>query len=183
MKVVVLVLFALMPLAAMAQWQWIGNDGKKVFSDQPPPSGIPDKNILRRGNMPATARAGASSVGTTPALGADAADGSAVGAKTGADDEKNAGTAAPKPQRVDKELEAKIRKAEEAKKAEQTAKEQETAKARSENCGRARRGMVTFDSGVRVARLNDKGEREIMDDKTRAAESERLRSVIQSDCG
>ena len=39
-----------------------------------------------------------------------------------------------------------------------------------------------MDSGMRVARLNAQGEREIMDDKTRAAENQRLQSVIDADC-
>jgi hypothetical protein len=33
-----------------------------------------------------------------------------------------------------------------------------------------------------MARTNDKGEREIMDDAARAAESKRLDTVIASDC-
>jgi hypothetical protein len=56
------------------------------------------------------------------------------------------------------------------------------AQAKSENCQRARQGKATMDSGMRVARLNAQGEREIMDDKMRAAENQRLQSVIDSDC-
>ena len=37
-------------------------------------------------------------------------------------------------------------------------------------------------SGIRVARLNAQGEREIMDDAARATEQQRLQSVIDSDC-
>jgi hypothetical protein len=33
-----------------------------------------------------------------------------------------------------------------------------------------------------MARINDKGEREILDDATRAAEAGRARSVIETDC-
>ncbi len=39
-----------------------------------------------------------------------------------------------------------------------------------------------MDSGMRVARVNDKGEREILDDNARAAEQRRLQSIIDSDC-
>jgi hypothetical protein len=35
---------------------------------------------------------------------------------------------------------------------------------------------------VRVARMNDKGEREYMDDAARAAETKRLEGIIASDC-
>jgi hypothetical protein len=39
-----------------------------------------------------------------------------------------------------------------------------------------------MDSGIRVARVNDQGERIIMDDEARASEQKRLASVIASDC-
>jgi len=39
-----------------------------------------------------------------------------------------------------------------------------------------------LDSGIRMARMNDKGEREILDDAARAAELERTQAIIQSDC-
>ena len=39
-----------------------------------------------------------------------------------------------------------------------------------------------MDSGVRIARMNDKGEREIMDDAARAVESKRLEGIVASDC-
>ena len=35
-----------LPAAGFAQWQWIDKDGRKVFSDRPPPADVPDKNIL-----------------------------------------------------------------------------------------------------------------------------------------
>ncbi len=82
----------------------------------------------------------------------------------------------------DKELEEKTRRAEEAEKAKRAAEEQKIAQAKADNCQRARQGKATLDSGIRVARLNDKGEREIIDDQTRAAEQLRMQSVIDSDC-
>ncbi|MFG5410725.1 hypothetical protein ABXN37_24710 [Piscinibacter sakaiensis] len=39
-----------------------------------------------------------------------------------------------------------------------------------------------LDDGVRIARTNEKGEREILDDKARAAEQARLRAVVAADC-
>lgn len=152
-----------LPMAASAQWQWIDNQGKKVFSDRPPPAEVPEKNILRRPGGSAAARA------TAP----DAAP---------AAEPAPAAASAPRPASVDKELEEKARKAEEAEKAERAAKEQRIAKAKVESCARARQSKAHFDSGLRVARLNDKGEREIMDDQARAAEQQRLQSIIDSDC-
>ncbi|MDM0041082.1 DUF4124 domain-containing protein [Variovorax sp. J22G21] len=158
-----------LPLAASAQWQWIDNTGKKVFSDQPPPLDVPEKNILRRA-------AGASqraSVAPAPSA-ASAPDAAAAGAAPPA--------GLPKPAGVDKELAEKTRKAEEAEKAKQAAEAQKVAQAKSDNCARAKQGKATFDSGIRVARVNAQGEREIMDDKARAAEAQRVQSVIDSDC-
>ena len=42
--------------------------------------------------------------------------------------------------------------------------------------------MRSLDSGVRIARTNEKGEREVLSDTARAAETQRTREVIASDC-
>ncbi|VTU20505.1 hypothetical protein SRS16CHR_02657 [Variovorax sp. SRS16] len=154
-----------LPLAASAQWQWLDKDNKKVFSDQAPPPEVPDKNILRR------------PTGLTPRVRfstAPAAPDAAASAASAASPAKPSG--------VDKDLAERARKAEEAEKAQKAAEAQKVAQAKAENCTRARQGKATFDSGMRVARLNAQGEREIMDDSARAAEQQRLQSVIDSDC-
>jgi len=160
----------LLPLVAQAQWQWIDNTGKKVFSDTAPPPDVPEKNILRRGNLPPPRP----NPGVVD-LGGDA--GSAAPAPAAA--------ASPAPEakpRVDKELEEKIKKAEDEEKAKKAAEEKKIAQARAENCTRARQAKATYDSGIRVARLNAQGEREIIDDNVRAQETQRLQQVINSDC-
>jgi hypothetical protein len=159
-----------LPLAASAQWQWVDKDGKKVFSDQAPPTDVPEKNIVRRPGSPSA----------RPTFAPAPAD-PAVGAAEPARQPASAASAA-RPTGVDKELEEKTRKAEEAEKAKQAAEAQKVAKAKADNCNRARQGKATFDSGMRVARLNAQGEREVMDDKARAVEQQRLQSIIDSDC-
>lgn len=42
--------------------------------------------------------------------------------------------------------------------------------------------LATLDSGMRMARLNDKGEREVLDDAQRAAELKRVNQIIAQDC-
>lgn len=153
-----------LPLSASAQWQWVDKDGRKVYSDQPPPSEVPEKSILRRAGQ-------APRVSFSPAAAA-APEAAAAPARSGA----------AKPTGVDKELEEKTRKADEAEKARRAAEEQKVAQAKAENCQRARQGKATLDSGIRVARLNDKGEREIIDDQARAVEQQRMQSVIDADC-
>lgn len=160
-----------LPLSASAQWQWLDKNGKKVFSDQAPPPDIPEKNILRRVGPPPVARSTANpNVDAAPAEGtADAAPAPKA-------------AAAPKPTGVDKELEEKTRKAEADEKARQAAETAKVAKAKADNCALARQGKATVDSGIRIAKVNAKGEREIMDDSARAAEQKRIQSVIDSDC-
>lgn len=160
----------LLSMGAHAQWQWIDKDNKKVFSDQAPPPEVPEKNIVRRPGTP-SARPTFSPAPAAP----EATDAAAAPVRAAA-------KADGKPTGVDKELEEKTRKAEEAEKATKAAEAQKIAQAKAENCTRARQAKATFDSGIRVARVNAQGEREIMDDKARAAEQQRLDSVIGADC-
>ncbi len=171
-----LALSCALPLAAHAQWQWVGKDGQKVFSDKPPPPDVPEKNILSRSGkppprisfsdgQPGNATQPAAELGAAPA---PAPPGSVA--------------AAAKPSGVDKELEEKTRKAEEAEKTKRAAEAQQAAKAQADNCARARQAKATFDSGIRVARVNAQGQREILDDTQRAAEQQRLKTVMASDC-
>lgn len=155
----------LLPLGAHAQWQWIDKDNKKVFSDQPPPPDVPEKNIIRKPGVPGKRL----NFSTPPAP--PEAVAAAVPPPTAA-----------KPTGVDKELTEKAKKAEDTEKAKQAAEAQKMAQARAENCSRARQGKATMDSGIRVARINAQGEREIIDDSARAAETQRLQSVIESEC-
>lgn len=151
--------------AALAQWQWVDNTGRKVFSDTPPPAGVPEKSILKRPNVrvPAAALAAAS---TTPDTGSTTSP----------------TVAAPKPSGRDEQLEAKKKQAEEADRARQKAEAEKVAQARAENCDRAKRAKATLDSGVRIATTNAKGEREILDDKARRAEVQRIDETIRTDC-
>ncbi|RST56557.1 DUF4124 domain-containing protein [Variovorax sp. MHTC-1] len=169
-QLLVLGWISLLSLGANAQWQWIDKDNKKVFSDKAPPPEVPEKNILRRPGAPSSRP----NFSPAPAAEADAAATAAAAAP--------AAPGGAKPTGVDKELEEKTRKAEEAEKAKKAAEAQKVAQARAENCTRARQAKATFDSGIRVARVNAQGEREILDDKARASEQERLQSVISADC-
>lgn len=156
-------------LTAFAQWQWIDKDGRKVFSDRSPPADIQEKDILKRpggSNRLATVPAG-ESVAAPPTAAASAASGKA---------------GAPKLSGKDAQLEAKKKQAEDEEAAKKKAEDEKIAKAKAENCERAKRGVAGFESGVRVSTTNAKGEREIMDDKTRAAETKRLQDIVAADC-
>ena len=153
-----------LPALCFAQWQWVDKDGHKVFSDQPPPTEVPAKNILRR-------PMGKGSVAVTePAPAAS----SASQAKPAA--------AAPKLSGKDKELEDKKKLAEAAAADKKKSEEEDAAKVRAENCQRAKLSKATLDSGVRIAQTNAKGEREVMDDAARATENKRLEKIIGTEC-
>ena len=155
-----LVLAALLAtsLPADAQWIWRDKDKHITASDLPPPHDVPDRDILQRPDLNARPRA--------PAVAASAA---------------TPGAAASKPP-VDPELEARRHAAEQQQKAKAQAEDQKLAAQRADNCRRARSELTALQSGQRMARINDKGEREILDDKGRADEMRRANEVIASEC-
>jgi len=148
-----------MTLPATAQWKWRDKSGVVQYSDLPPPTGVSDKDILQR---PA-----ASQRLTIPTAAASSA---------------SAAAPALDPKAIEPELEAKRRKAEQDEAAKKKAEDQRVASVKAENCNRARSAMRSLEDGVRIARTNDKGEREILDDKQRADETRRAREVVASDC-
>lgn len=158
----------LFAVTAHAQWQWIEKDGRKTFSDRPPPAEIQDKDILKRPQgasrlspaLPAAETASVAAVKPAPALKASA----------------------PKLSGKDAELEAKKKKAEDDEAAKKKADEEKLAKAKAENCERAKSGLATLQSGVRMASVNAKGEREVYDDAKRQSETKRTQEIIDSSC-
>ena len=159
-------------LTASAQWQWVGKDGRRVFSDRPPPAEIADKDILKR--PPGAARSAEVSVPVTTNVDAGAAARPASAPVSKA--------SAPKLSGKDTELEARKKKADDEEAAKKKADEEKTAKVKSENCERAKTGLATLQSGVRMSAVNAKGEREVFDDAKRASESKRAQEVIDASC-
>jgi hypothetical protein len=151
--------------SAFAQWQWLDKDGNRVFSDRAPPSDVPERNILRQpGPRGRTAN--------VPAL--------AQPDVTGAVPQAAAGT--PKASGLDKELQDKKKQAADAEAAKRKSEEERIAKDQADNCARARQTISGISSGVRMARTNEKGEREFMDDAARAEEARRTQAIIDQDC-
>lgn len=150
-------MLGLVALPAAAQWKWRDKGGRITVSDLPPPRDIAEADILQRPDPSALRPATAAAAPASPAA------------------------ANVKPP-IDPELVAR-KKAVEQEQAAKSAEEEERQRAlRDENCRNARSHLNAMESGQRLARVNDKGEREILDDKQRAAESMRARQVIQSDC-
>ena len=145
-------------LPAHAQWKWRDKNGQITASDLPPPREVADKDILQRPDTSARQPAAASPPASAPAPAAPAA--------------------AP----ADRDLEARKQAAEQDAKARAKADETRLAAQRAENCGRARAHASALESGQRIARVNAQGEREVLDDKGRAEEVQRVRKVIASEC-
>ena len=156
----VVVFLAALCSSVSAQWKWRDDKGQTQYSDLPPPLGVAESNILSR---PASAKA------RSAASAAEAA--SAV-----------ATAPLPPARTVDSGLEEKLRKEQQSKIDKAKLDEQKLAMQKADSCSRARSQMRGLDEGYRVARINAKGEREVLDDKGRAEEVRRVKDIIASDC-
>lgn len=176
-KYLVLALLAaslVLPGVASAQlYQWRDTNGRVVFSDLPPPPGIPSANIIkspkaRSASPPAAAAATAS--GDAAATGATAAAGTAPSpgapAATKAGGQKSV---------AEREADFKKRQAEAAEKSQ---KDNETAandSRREDQCRGLRQSLAALEGGQRIRRFNDKGEPYFVEDAERAKDTERVR--------
>ena len=146
---------------AAAQWRWRDAAGQLHASDLPPPHDTPDASILERPKV------------TRPAAAASAASGVATAAS------------APAKSKLEMEVDARRAKAEQDQKAEaarRAASQAGIAAERADNCERAKQNLAALADGQRLARINAKGEREVMDDRIRAEEMQRVRGIIVSNC-
>ena len=146
-------------LPAAAQWKWKDSRGQVVISDTPPPRDIPERDVLQKPSL-VVQRSAAS---LAPAASAPAAE---TVAKA----------------KVDPELEARRKKTEAEQNERTKAEDQKVAAQRADNCKRARAYVETLDSGIRLTRRNSNGEQEYLDDQQRAAEMQRARQGVSSDC-
>jgi hypothetical protein len=148
---------AVLPAAAQQLYKYVGPDGKVQYSDRPPPAGQKAEKIT-------TSRI--SSVGSAGAAAAsgDAAKSSAP--KTAAEQEQAF-------------RQRKMEADEKARKGEKVAQEQQQ---QAEACANARRDLAGVQSGARVARLNEAGERIFLDDAGVQGEIARLQRDVAANC-
>ena len=154
--------------AVQAQWKWRDASGSIQFSDRPPPANVPDRDILQRPAAPPPRSS------ATPA--------SAAAAKTAPGPGPAAAAARPASSPLDRQVEARRKAEEQERAAKAKAEEERQAALRADNCSRARSTLAMLDSGQRVTRMNDKGEREFLDDRQRAEEVRRAREAIAAQC-
>lgn len=145
-------------LPALAQWAWKDASGRTVFSDQPPPASVKKDQIVRQP---------ANNVLSAPSAPAAAA-----------------GKAAPTaPKTVaEREQEYRKRQLDRAETEKKQADEQAMTARRQQECDRARGYLRQLEDGIRIARTDAQGNREILDDAQRATETARARELIQANC-
>ena len=160
--------FALVLLAlassAQAQWKWRDARGNVQYSDLPPPPGVPDKDILVR---PPTA--GRPTIIVAP-IGAAASAASAPK------------PAASAPTKAELDAAARQKQEQDSQAAKQKEEERRVAEQKRENCNRAQANLRDLQSGTRLTRTNDKGERVFMDETQIASEMARARDLVTSEC-
>lgn len=173
-KLLLLAIACTWAMGAAAQWQWIDKDGRKVFSDRPPPQDVPERSILKQPGFAPAPRAATSPAedGAAPATASAAPTAAAAAPRR----------AASAPTGKDKALEEKKAQAEAAEEAKKKAEEARFAKAKADNCARARQAKAALDSGRPVTQSNAQGERIFLDEAGRAAEAKRINGVIAADC-
>ena len=164
LPLIALACLATLPGPADAQWRWRDKTGQINASDRPPPQDIPEKDIIGR-PAPADLRRAGAAAAALPASGTSAP----------------AAASAP-PTALEREVQARKKAADQEQAAKAKADEERMSTQRADNCRAARGHLSALESGQRIARTNDKGEREVLDDKGRAEELRRAREVIASDC-
>lgn len=161
-------------LPAQAQWKWRDAGGKIQYSDMPPPKGTPDKDILQR---PAGSKQ--PPVIVLPFGAAGGATGGAAGGATAASAPSPAASGSSK---AELDQQAKQKQQEQEQAAKQKEDERKVTQLRRENCTRAQDNLRMLQEGVRISRLNERGENVVIDERQRAEETQRTRLVIGSEC-
>ena len=164
-RILLIAIACLASSAALAQWQWVDKDGRKVFSDRAPPADVPEKNIRKRPGAKDTPVNLAASTAGQPNAAASVP-----------------GAGAPQLTGVDKELLDKKKKAEEIEAAKRKAAKEQIQVAKMENCDRAKQIKSNLSANTRLFQMNEKGERVLVDDGARATELKRAQGFIDADC-
>jgi len=148
---------------AHAQYSWIDDKGTRVFSDRPPPPNTPASRIIKgprpaaQAPVPFDAKPGATAAPATPAL-----------------------PATPKPPSLAEQDAAfrqrQSKREEDAKKAQE---DEQKKRDNAERCTAARQESLQLSSGMRIAQVNDKGERSFMTDEDRKRRQEAAQRVLQ----
>jgi Domain of unknown function (DUF4124) len=171
--------------SAMAQYVWLDAAGRKVFSDQPPPSSIPAKRVLQQPGKPSMSSSNSTSANNDSATKAEEDDPAnpKTQAKAAAKEaaEKASGIV-KKSAEKDKDLEAAKKKLDLEAAAKKKTEEEAREASKADNCSRAKQAKMTLDSGLKIGTVNAKGEKTVMDDAARTVETKRIEGIMAADC-
>ena len=148
--------------AVAETYKWTDAEGKVHYSDQPPPSNV--KNPTTVTPRKKTSRSAPPQEGETQS--GDAKPAPAAAAKTA--------------QELDAEF--RQRQVEAAEKEAEQKRAAQEAESKKRNCDQAKANVARLKAGGRVARTNDKGETEYLDDAQIAQELARASEVADSWC-
>ena len=147
---------AALPASAANAWVWTDGNGRRVYSDTPPPANISDKQILQRPGLVPPPPPVAPSPATKPM-------GERLPKANATEDPK-----AKPPAQTDE--------------ASRKAIETKNAEIRAENCKRARASLNTINSGRRLVTTNEQGQQVPLTANDKAEETARLERIIEENC-
>ncbi len=161
-----LAVFALSAVSGLSQaeiYKWKDKDGKMRYSDTPPPSNVKQESMSGKkkvtaptGNAPLApvdANAPPAKMADIPEAPISPEDAAALQRQQNAESDKR--------NKEEKELQAKLK---------------------TENCSAAKANMQTYTQGGRVYKMNEKGEREYMDESGFKAGREKAQQEINENC-
>lgn len=152
---------------AFAQWQWLDDSGRKVYSDMPPPISVPESRVLAQPGR-AVQLAPAATAFQAPSNPHDVKGQTAPQTAPAVEE-----VLPPTPEQLALEKEQA---------AQQAAVEAQNKQIKAANCTAARRALGQLDSGRRATTTNARGEVVFMDEATRNQQRQQTQSIIDSNC-
>lgn len=162
----------------LAQWQWLDESGRKVFSDMPPPVSVPESRILAQPGR-------AIELAPVPVQEAAASHANAQKAQTTPAEKASSAVLEQQMQEHAEAVAAQQQELEALEKAQ--AAEREAVNARNQqikaaNCSAARRVMGQLESGRRATTTNARGEVVFMDEAARQQQRNQTQAIMNENC-
>lgn len=164
---VICVLIALPMLANAEIYKWKGKDGTVRYTDTPPPSNIKRESISGKKLTKPTGQAPLAPVANTEA--------------TAGKDELKGKTPNPNAE-TPEEIAAKLRQKNAESDKNNKKEKEEQAKIKEENCKASKANLASYQQGGRVYKMNEKGEREYLDDAGLKAGAEKAQKEVSEYC-
>lgn len=183
---------------AAAQYQWRDENGRMTFSDRPPPGSVRPADVVRHPGLRAApheasvgaARAGALATGVLPASPAALVPSAAPAGKAAATQAVDGGTD-PAARRLaphgpstaaDRELAFRKRQLERAEAERKLVERAAHVERQARACEEVRASQRTLESGMRLAQVDARGEREFLSEQARAQRLDAVRRDVQDLC-